>query len=50
MVNPIHIVSIALGVAFALGFLGKREKLALGVVYAALAGMVAISAIWLGHF
>lgn len=50
MVNPIHIVSIALGVAFALGFLGKRDKVALGVVYAALAGMVAISAGWLSHF
>ncbi|HDP74305.1 MAG TPA: NADH-quinone oxidoreductase subunit F, partial [Bacteroidales bacterium] len=49
MVNPIHIVSIALGVAFALGFLGKRDKVALGFVYAALAGMVAISAGWLGH-
>ncbi|HPP89073.1 proton-conducting transporter transmembrane domain-containing protein [Tenuifilum sp.] len=50
MVNPIHIVTIALGVAFALGFLGKREKLALGVVYTALAAMIAISAGWLSHF
>ncbi len=50
MVNPIHIVSIALGVAFALGFLGKRDKLSLGLVLSTLAGMVAISAGWFIHF
>ncbi len=44
MVNPIYIVSIALG------FLGKRDKLALAVVYTALAGLVAISAGWFLHF
>ncbi|MDY0253145.1 MAG: proton-conducting transporter membrane subunit [Tenuifilaceae bacterium] len=50
MVSPIYIVAIALGVAFALGFLGKREKLSLSLVYIALAAMTAISGMWLIHF
>ena len=50
MVGPIHLVSIALGVAFALGFMGKREKLSLGLVYIALGVMTAISGVWFAHF
>lgn len=50
MVNPIHIVSIALGVSFALSFLGKKEKVALWLVYLALAALTAISGSWLFHF
>jgi formate hydrogenlyase subunit 3/multisubunit Na+/H+ antiporter MnhD subunit len=50
MVGPIHLVSIALGVAFALGFMGKREKLSIGLVYIALGLMTAISASWFVHF
>ena len=50
MVGPIHIVSIALGIAFALGFLGKRDKLSLGLVYLALAAMTAIAGAWFVQF
>jgi len=50
MVGPVHLVSVALGVAFALGFLGKREKLALSLVYLALGAMTLISGSWLIHF
>jgi len=50
MVGPVHIVSVALGVSFALGFLGKREKLSLFLIYLALASMTAISAMWFIHF
>ncbi len=48
MVNPVHIVSIALITAFLLGMTGKRQQYA--VVYIlliALTGMLAISASWL---
>jgi formate hydrogenlyase subunit 3/multisubunit Na+/H+ antiporter MnhD subunit len=50
MVGPVHLVSVALGVAFALGFMGKRERLALGLVYLALGAMTLISGSWLLHF
>ncbi|MFP4664851.1 MAG: proton-conducting transporter membrane subunit [Bacteroidales bacterium] len=51
MVAPIYIVAIALGVAFSLGFFGKRSAgFASGLFYAALAAIGFISAQWLTGF
>ncbi|HYX08482.1 MAG TPA: proton-conducting transporter membrane subunit, partial [Bacteroidales bacterium] len=48
MVNPVHIVSIALITAFLLGMTGKRHQNALVyILLIALTGMLAISASWL---
>lgn len=51
MVAPIYIIAIALGVAFSLGFFGKRNAgFAMGLFYAALASIGIISAQWLLGF
>ena len=50
MVGPIHIVTVALAVAFASGFTGKNNRMAVFLVYIALAVMTAISFGWLLHF
>ncbi|MEA1873852.1 MAG: proton-conducting transporter membrane subunit [Bacteroidota bacterium] len=51
MVTPIYIVAIALGIAFSLGFFGKKSAgIATGLFYAALAAIGLISAQWLIGF
>ncbi|HKK67471.1 MAG TPA: proton-conducting transporter membrane subunit, partial [Bacteroidales bacterium] len=51
MVAPIYIVAIALGIAFSIGFFGKKSAgIATGLFYAALAAIGFISAQWLTGF
>jgi len=50
MISPIHIISIGLGTAFALGFLGHKSKnLAISIMLIAIAAMGSVAASWLAH-
>ncbi len=51
MISPIHIITIALGVAFALGFIGKlSQKISAFIMLAAVGALSFISAQWVYAF